>query len=272
MSTAAPAWSNGGVQSPITQSGRVVLNAQKDEYSIQRRRRAQLEESSVGNTGIDPIMHTHGGCDDDYSIMSHEIACHDSDRRYEHRMARHESVQVVTSANGFSQKHYSLDPNENPDPTVSFMGIAGSRARHNERDAQSNETDCVVQIGGLCTIINNGPKQIRVNEWVCWDFPQSDYNKDGTPVEVEYFQQQGVPFSKRQFIVRGHTEFLGSVLGGDQSSRLTSRNIDPLLTVMEVKKSQELTMTLTAGRIFGKAMNTATVGGQLDILLGAHCM
>lgn len=285
MSTAPPMWASGGVQNPITQSGRVVLNATKDEYSIHRRRTAIRNHIPGENLSpSDKIVWGSGAdVDDDYSVLVHEIAVHDSNRQFEHRMARHESVPVVTSANGFTADCYDLYQPAGKN-SLTFMGIAGTRARHNEVDAIANESDCVVQIGGLCTIINNGPFQIPVGEWVCWDFPVPDEHARG---DDELPKQQGVSSSKKQFIVRGYNAFMSSVLNiqnaykkSYDSSRLGKMQETPveksyameMFNVQENCLQAQSRMMQIQGRIFGKAMNTAQPGQQLDILLGAHCM
>lgn len=215
MSAPPALWPQGNVQNPITQSGRVVINAAKDEYSIQARRSLMRTQSDIVPQTLQKIGWNGNDDDNDFSVLTHEIAVHDNRRDFESRLARHESVQVITSANGLTMEDFkigNMDPMKVP--RISFVGIAGTRARHNETSLAANETDCVVQIGGLCTIINNGPLPIRVGEWVCWDFPEPRYDLNGQPATAQRQRQQGVPDSKAQFRVRGYNAFMTSLIKG----------------------------------------------------------
>ena len=158
----APALNNGMITSPITQSGRVVINARKDTYSIDKRMReitTHDEDNKIGWGASDGIA------DENFSVLPHEIAVYDCVRMYESRLAREESIPVITSANGLTANNWQINDDAEG---VAFMGVAMSRALHDSRNAARNEEDCTVQVGGLCTILNNGGEDIKAGEWVAY--------------------------------------------------------------------------------------------------------
>jgi len=312
MSNPAPLLPGNQIVNPITQSGRVVLNARKDTYSIDRRVRKISQASNTADVEIGWGAHD-GVLDENFSVLTHEIAVYDCQRDFELRLTGGESVPVITSANGLNMEAWNFDGTEE---SVSFMGIAGSRALHDSRNAARNEEDCTVQIGGLCTIVNNGGAPITVGEWVAWDFPEPDYYVTSThsPVhnEPQYEPILGTPFSKRQFRVRGYNAFLQSLLQGnmrnDHAHRSTAqyyadednaevRECDKE-RISSLAQSQHVLHELTEdakikgtfslqtqgllqatamtrkleGRIFGRAMSTAQPGEPIDIFIGNHLM
>lgn len=227
MSNPAPLLPGNQIVNPITQSGRVVLNARKDTYSIDRRVRKISQASDIAEEQIAWGAHD-GVLDENFSVLTHEIAVYDCKRDFELRLTGGESVPIITSANGMEVDAWNFDDQTE---SVSFMGIAGSRALHDSRNAARNEEDCTVQIGGLCTIVNNGGAPITVGEWVAWDFPEPDYYKTLTNPMMQNDDRQyepilGTPFSKRQFRVRGYNAFLQSLLSGnldDSTKRSTAQ-------------------------------------------------
>ena len=121
------------IESPITQSGRVVLNGVKDLYTIaQRNFQGQGEERPS---------------DDHFSLMTHELAFYDSQRTYENLQYKDTRVPVFTCFCGMDSA-VALD--------AEFIGVIGSRAIHSTTNQALNEEDTTIQVGGLCTIMNNG--------------------------------------------------------------------------------------------------------------------
>jgi plastocyanin len=215
------------INSPITQSGRVVVNAVKDAYSIYRRRHNAHPDG--GDVSQDQFFH----------VLTHELAFRDLDRTYETRSTAYDNrLAVVTSWNG--GKPQSADS----DHDVAFVGVAATRALHDEASQHANEEDCVVQVGGLCTVLNNDDAQIAAGDWVAWDWP-------GGAVHTE-----GAPAAKRTFRVRSLNSLLSDFDGKDTA--------DKELKLM-------LGNVLLANRVIGRAMSTARPGDQLDILLGSYC-
>ena len=281
MSASAALWSSGQVSTPITQSGRVVINARKDTFSITNR--------VVASNAGDPSDFSRDTADENFSVLTHEIAMYDTERHYEPHAMHEESVPVVTSMNGLPHergetlpKCYTLYHGSVTGDRFTFMGIAGSRALHDSQDAARNEEDCTVQVGGLCTTINNGPEPIRVGEWVCWDYPVPD--SIATKMSYASVKTLGVPFTKSQFRVRSYLNFVESVvhsLGAKGTSANTALfGLDLLRAgppIYDATSDEKDRLAITAGvaqtlrgRIFARAMNTAAVGAQLDLLLGSH--
>ena len=216
------------ISSPITQSGRVVINAVKDTYSIYKRRHSNTTGDA---TDEDQLFH----------VLPHELAFRDMDRRYESQTNSYDNrVAVITSVNGADQEAMR---------NMAFMGVAATRALHDENNPHNNEEDCVVQVGGLCTVINNSSSAIAAGDWVCYDFP----NLDDT-----YIHAEGVPSKKRTAIVRSLNDILGRGAG-------TSAATDTYLSGYLMGER------LARNRVFGRAMSTAQSGEQLDILLGTIC-
>ena len=219
MSASASLLPGNQIVNPITQSGRVVLNARKDTHSIDRRVRLLTEHPNDPSSEI-AWGGANGVHDENFSVLTHEIAVYDCTRDYELRLGGAESVPVVTSANGMTVENWDI---ASYTKGVTFMGIAGSRALHDSRNASRNEEDCTVQIGGLCTIVNNGGAPISVGEWVAWDYPEPDVYTDdnGEHVINEDALHEpilGTPFTKKQFRVRGYEHFLHTLLSNNRDS------------------------------------------------------
>jgi len=136
------------ITSPITQSGRVVVNAMKDGFSIMKRQRNAARTDDVMD-------------DANYHVLVHELAFIDRDRKFENRMGQDSRVPIITSVNGMDSLAY-----------IQFVGVVGSRALHDSRNNTLNEEDCTVQIGGLCTVMNLSPLTIEVGDWLTWTSSQ----------------------------------------------------------------------------------------------------
>ena len=282
----APALNNGMITSPITQSGRVVINARKDTYSIDKRMReitTHDEDNTIGWGGSDGIA------DENFSVLPHEIAVYDCVRMYESRLAREESVAVITSANGLDVNNWQINDEAEG---VAFMGVAMSRALHDSRNAARNEEDCTVQVGGLCTILNNGGKDIKAGEWVAWDYPEPDMylvpteTATNTVPNGQMYRPAtlGTPYSKCQFRVRSYNEMVESITNPEkdcemhrmksgQAAEASGFLFAPskLELKVDVFKAHQVLRKIE-GRIFGRAMSSASQGEPVDILLGAHCV
>jgi hypothetical protein len=220
------------VTSPVTQQGIVVFNAQKDAYSISQR--MQILQQS--DTPEDLFGYKFGQQDDLFHVLPHEIAmCHEVEfRSGENRDSR----PIITSLNGIVRKDAGAK--------LTFAGIVATRALHDSYNAVGNEDDCVVQIGGMVTILNNGAKTIPFNAWVMWQFPLIHGTDDGVEQERVY----GAPDGKQQVMVHPY----------DKSDRIGTET------------DHVLSGDYPRDRIFGRAMCSAEPGQQLDILLGAHCL
>ena len=214
---------------------------------------------------------------------------YDCVRLYESRLAREESVPVITSANGLKADDWQVNDEAE---SVAFMGVAMSRALHDSRNAARNEEDCTVQVGGLCTILNNGGDNIKAGEWVAWDYPEPDMFLQASATagdnlvanENAYREPTlGTPHTKCQFRVRSYNEMLKAMttpkkscdknrLGqGEDAIELGFMIGTKAELHMDVFKAHKILRRIE-GRIFGRAMSSASRGEPVDILLGAHCV
>ena len=246
------------VTNPVTQQGIVVVNARKDSYSI-----ASRIDSDRGT------RHT----DEDFHVLTHELAfTHSVDYREE---LGEESVGIVTSSNGILdipdieseagfnkvfEERLSGTPSTLP---VRFVGVAATRALHDSYNSVNNEEDCTVQIGGMCTVLNNGPRSISANDWVMWDTPTTKRDR-----------VYGAPDTKAQFTVDSfsyikdnHDELLD-----DWHDAPNGLNAKMLIVSMAMSGMPFPQIFSTENIVIGRAMNNSAPGAQLDILLGAHCM
>ena len=246
------------VTNPVTQQGIVVVNARKDSYSI-----ASRIDSDRGT------RHT----DEDFHVLTHELAfTHSVDYREE---LGEESVGIVTSSNGILdmpdiqdddrflkvfEERLTGTPSTLP---VRFVGVAATRALHDSYNSVNNEEDCTVQIGGMCTVLNNGPRTISANDWVMWDTPTTKRDR-----------VYGAPDTKAQFTVDSfsyikdnHDELLD-----DWHDAPNGLNAKMLIVSMAMSGMPFPQIFSTENIVIGRAMNNSAPGAQLDILLGAHCM
>jgi hypothetical protein len=287
MSANAALWNSGQITTPITQSGRVVINARKDTFSIMHRTNHLNSggTSEFGNSAVD----------ENFSVLTHEVAMYDNMREFEAQVNHEESVPIVTSLNGHEdyageQNVYDLAMSNPASDRFTFMGIVGSRALHDSQNGARNEEDCTVQVGGLCTVINSSSDVIRVGEWVCWDYPVPETVAQSNGYEA--IKTLGVPFTKSQFRIRSYVEFVESIIagitpnntdGGQRANLARTKEIDMnrfvaggrslsagTADVLQLSILTSAAALSLRGRIIGRAMNTSAVGAQLDILLGSH--
>jgi hypothetical protein len=258
------------VTAPVTQQGIVVFNAQKDSYSIDQR------VSATGDRRGEGGLNANAGqvADDNFHVLQHELAlCHKLEYRGD---VNRDSRPVVTSYNGFiasgaDQKKFT------------FAGVAATRALHDQYNSVNNEEDCTVQIGGMCTVLNNGAGNIKFNDWVIWDYPALD--EAGLP-QQPVTPMYGCPGTKLQFRVQSLDTLLNTFESGDYEDLtpewhaevddvdVTPCRVQAIMTEMRRNISVGTRQALKSelrGFAFGRAMNDARVGNQLDILLGGHC-
>ena len=201
------------VRSPITQSGRVVFNAQKDPYAI-------WEREQPGNAAEFPK-----DCDECYSVLTHELAFHYTERKFQNEPGSGDRLPVITSFN-----HVPAEERK----AYTFIGVVSSGARHDSTSQAANEEDCTVQIGGLCTVVNNSEGKIEA----------------GTPVYVNTWDlKQG------------------------QQVRVLGTPARKLVATITDKPYQTANATTEyrANQYLGRAMCNAVKGAAVDILLGSQC-
>lgn len=132
------------VRSPVTQSGRVIFNGQKDSYDIWQR------ENTTAAHAYNPK-----DCDECYSVLTHELAFHLKPRKFQTQASAGDRLPVMTSFN-------HVVPSTLED--YAFIGVVSSGARHSSTSQAANEEDCTVQIGGLCTVVNTSSKMLYAGE------------------------------------------------------------------------------------------------------------
>lgn len=281
MSLSFPSLSN-----PITKSGRVVLNAKKDRNSIRTR---QFSTQGLVDRHILSNRYKDKDGDENYSILNHEIALHvKSGSETNFLKVPHDgSISVVTSCNGwqpkcgFSQeasgtKAAGLDDHQKlrkdlklvylpftatkDMDAVTFAGIAATRAKHDSRDAAANEDDCVVQTGGMCTMYNNGPHVIEVNNFVMWDFPGADER-----VEKRLPKPEGVPRTKGQFVPHPVQKLFTAL---DEAFDKSTQTSDWRDTVTKLRQFDKYRHNINS-RVIGRSLTRAAPGQAFDLLLGA---
>jgi hypothetical protein len=188
-----------------------------------------------------------------------------------------ESVGIITSSNGM-EKDKLIE--------ARFVGIAATRALHDSYNSVSNEEDCTVQIGGMCTVLNNGRYPVTMNDWVMWDTVLFV-----GPGEDDFGGEQvyGAPKSKEQFTVlsanwlsNNYEDLRTDVApsrGGSEAQKVAALErlhglghnaIKIIMHKGESDQGYERMAHVQSNVIFGRAMNNAQPGAQLDILLGSH--
>lgn len=243
------------VNSPITQSGRVVYNAQKDTFSIQRRRRT-LDRNHSMHYGSE---HDTDEC---YSVLAHELAMFDNNRDFAVQR-RDNRIPIITSANGLYHAGENHELSRKTESTISFLGVASSRAIHNESNAAANEDDCTVQCGGLCTVVNNGDRVIRAGDWVCWDFPTKDNN--------EFSAVQGTPANKQTFRIVSEKNLTLTYTSGVSGLRFDADDEVAMNQLLLGSIEYNSMKDLVRSRVIGRAMSSGDRGAMIDILLGSLC-
>ena len=202
------------IRSPITQSGRVVFNGQKDPYTIWQR----TNDSSCKD------KHP-ADCDECYSVLTHELAYHHTVRHYETNASAGDRLPIITSFNHVSAEKARSE--------FAFIGVVSSGARHSGVSQAANEEDCTVQIGGLCTVINNSEDKINAGQPVY----ATTYELDVDKVKV-----LGTPHAK---VV----------------ARLSNK---PFQNTKDGQVYQP-------NQYVGRAMSSAVKGAAIDLLLGSQC-
>jgi|TARA_B110000211_G_scaffold212001_1_gene251315 hypothetical protein len=233
------------VTNPVTQQGIVVLNARKDSYSIATRNREGAH------------------ADENFHVLQHELAfTHEVQFRAD---VGEESVGIITSSNGMDKSSIDAFLLE-----ARFVGIAATRALHDSYNSVSNEEDCTVQIGGMCTVLNNGQQPVTMNDWVMWDTVLFV-----GPGEQDFGGEQvyGAPKTKEQFTVlsanwlSSNYERLRHEAGEPAALHGLGANA---IGMIKEKQGYGGMAHVQSNVIFGRAMNNAQPGAQLDILLGSH--
>jgi hypothetical protein len=187
------------IESPITQSGRVIINGVKDMYDIGQRENAAQQ---------------HAEC---FSLLTHELAFHRTNRDHENALYRDSRVPVITCFNGAKETD-----------RYTFVGIIGSRALHDPKNRLLNEEDTTLQIGGLCTVMNNGDTTFKVGDYVSY--------KGG--------------------------------IGANGSTPKQETNNKNVLGVPRMKQLAQITaLTTTSQVLVGRAMSSSRPGQPLDMLL-----
>lgn len=211
------------IESPVTQSGRVIINAQKDQFSIHTRQNACKL----------PDEHFH--------VLTHEIAFHDTERTFENSAYTNDSrVPVVTNL-------ATAEPGQ-PD-RFRLLGVVGSRALHNSTNAMLNEEDCTVQIGGICTVLNNSLNPIKVGDIIGVEIPI-----EKTKIGDDYVRHLGTAHQKMVARVMAFTD-------GASAANLFK-------TVPgDVDWNEADLNTNFLPQILGRSMSSAKSGDPFDLLL-----
>jgi hypothetical protein len=143
---------------------------------------------------------------------------------------------------------------------ITFAGIAATRAKHDSKDMAANEDDCVVQTGGMCTMYNNGPHVIEVNNFVMWDFPGGDEQ-----VEKRLAKPEGVPRTKAQFVPVP----VPVVFKELDDCYEETREPASWKEMVTIHRQFEKYRHNINSRVIGRSLTRAAPGQAFDLLLGA---
>ena len=195
--------------------------------------------------------------------------------RYKHYAPNDTDFSVFSSANGM------LIPTDTPGARNSdlqgrleavrdrleFAGIASNRAIYDPNN-NANEEGLAVMVGGLNTIYNNGPTDIKAGDIVLWDMPELD-EVHHQPIN----RFPGIPREKKLFSTKSYSS-KDAIEKIKQKIEAAGLDGDTETDESRAQKLAEVTFRVLHDmqrRVIGKALSTAKRGQPFDILLGRYC-
>ena len=146
--------------SPITQQGRVVLNAFKDDEEVENRRQRMAKNASFYG-GSDTRDHV-------FTILQGEIVLAHKQRLAQPGSAMGQVIKGLSALNGLGDKN---DTKESLIEQLVFLGFSQIQYQHRSQGTGS-DTAIVLVRGGRFTIPHTGFHKINQGDLIFWDIPE----------------------------------------------------------------------------------------------------
>jgi hypothetical protein len=258
-----------------SQSGRVVVNAILDVNDLVSRKTIDLS-SSTNYEKLYPYSSTE---DSWLSIIPGEaLFMHRNNVQSKRKAVQDTYLEVFSSLNGLIvKKNQTIEEKENE---MHFVGFADIRCDFDSKVVRNE--DCVVQLGGIRTIRNTGPYNIRVGDIIYWKLPDKQSIQPNRKILAEVRPVKiWSDFSKEKLYKRivekdedvlkdlfDQVDFVSNVSTVDEykdNAMRYSKHVSNLFSNVFMKE-----YTRIQSHVIGKALSDAKPNSEFDILCGSY--
>lgn len=263
-------YGKGSFRSPAETQGKVVFNATLSRREIANRRHSRKSDYQFEVAGCDQTNLSHNTL----SIYPHELCYRRTDEHSRARAWNDTEFHVMSALNGFSimqnvagvktitdtnDKNYGKIAKAVARKQIQFAGVAANPAIfRDDGHGTAHEMNCVVQVGGVCTIQNTGSQKIHVGDLVIWDLP--DDENSGQNMHTCKEKQFLITKPFMQFVANETTEVVDDWAEAMRKSKKAAFDLASEYFLEE------------RSRVIGRAMSSAASGDVFDILLGHYAV
>lgn len=230
----------------ITELGRVVVNAKRDVNELRRR------DSVKPNSNKQNVLYNSNTTEECYTVQQGELCFSNKGTNRTNRMINDTDINVFSNfnrafvnVNGNNSQSDDNDKRSQKRRKLNFIGVAENVSTHSS-SRNPNDTDVVVQVGGLRTIANTGSETFNVGDKIIWDLPSPDEHSTRPKIP-------GIPHDKVLPVLRKVTHGMN----------LTSDEIQKELNIDNVK-NMNVNDTYDNASEFSKKLS--------DVILSAAAM
>ncbi len=243
-------------RSPITKAGHVAYNGFVDRDAIKNRRESVKMVSAFYASDVS---------DESFAIFQHDVLLTEKARMNRQRdRAKASNPFVLSTLNGAGRRG---EPKHKLVERFSFAGVSGSQGAKYDSTSTTSDMDIALDIGGLHTIVNTGPKRIKNGDLIWWDLPdpgQTEIARKGSERLVPITR----PYEPAEWEAN-EKNIPAILMSGDEKQAMSMGYDSPLIESARGMKSA-LSMAMLLG--IHVALSTGLVkleGGLDDISNGA---